>query len=131
MGAVTANRRLRRVTRGNLALIGDASGSVDAITGEGLDLCFRQALSLARAIQARDLGLYERDHARLRRFPLLMSRAMLLMSHHPLALDRAFRSFERHPTLFPSLLQLHIGHAPLRLLGSGSLAASLGCLLAP
>ena len=42
-GGVSITRRLRRVTAGNIALIGDASGSVDAVTGEGLCLCFRQA----------------------------------------------------------------------------------------
>jgi len=36
--------------RGNVALAGDASGSVDAITGEGLCLSFRHALALADAL---------------------------------------------------------------------------------
>jgi len=40
-GSITLHRKLRRVTTGNVALIGDASGSVDAVTGEGLALCFR------------------------------------------------------------------------------------------
>src|SRR5215831_9226312 len=35
-GAVTATRSLNAVARGNVALVGDASGSVNAITGEGL-----------------------------------------------------------------------------------------------
>jgi len=34
-GGVTVTRRLRHVYRGNVILTGDASGSVDAITGEG------------------------------------------------------------------------------------------------
>ena len=46
-GAVTVTRRLNQVYRGNIALIGDASGSVDAITGEGLCLSFQQAIALA------------------------------------------------------------------------------------
>jgi flavin-dependent dehydrogenase len=37
-GAYAVTRKLRRVTRGNIALIGDASGNVDPITGEGLCL---------------------------------------------------------------------------------------------
>src|SRR5579871_430387 len=41
-GAVSASRALRSVTRNHVALIGDASGSVDAITGEGLCLSFHQ-----------------------------------------------------------------------------------------
>ena len=39
-GALTATCKLKRVSRGNVALIGDASGTVDAITGEGLCLAF-------------------------------------------------------------------------------------------
>ena len=50
-GSITLGRNLRRVTTGNIALIGDASGSVDAITGEGLALCFRQAAALSLALK--------------------------------------------------------------------------------
>ena len=42
-GAVTGARRLARVYRDTVALVGDASGSVDAITGAGLSLAFQQA----------------------------------------------------------------------------------------
>ncbi|MDQ1473702.1 MAG: hypothetical protein QOJ99_5182, partial [Bryobacterales bacterium] len=45
-GATTSMVRLCNVARGNVALIGDASGSVDAITGEGICLTFRQAAAL-------------------------------------------------------------------------------------
>ncbi|MBS1800827.1 MAG: FAD-dependent monooxygenase [Acidobacteria bacterium] len=131
MGAVTLSRKLRRVTSGNIALAGDASGSVDAITGEGLALCFRQALALADALKAGDLALYENAHAHLLRLPRFMSRAMLLMDRHPLALARTFKSFERRPNLFPHLLKIHTGYEPFRLLGSGGLVASLLCMLTP
>ena len=40
-GAVTTTRRLTQITRDNVALLGDASGTVDAVTGEGLALGFR------------------------------------------------------------------------------------------
>src|ERR1700693_841579 len=50
-GTMTTMHRLKRVCRGNIALIGDASGSVDAITGEGLSLSFHQAVALAVAVQ--------------------------------------------------------------------------------
>src|SRR5260370_1498228 len=45
-GAVTAMHTLRCVQKNNVALLGDASGGVDAITGEGLRLAFRQPLPL-------------------------------------------------------------------------------------
>jgi menaquinone-9 beta-reductase len=128
-GAVTMTRRLRHVTSGNLALIGDASGSVDAITGEGLALCFRQALELAHALHAEDLTLYERAHARLHRLPHFMSRTMLLMDRSPALMTKALITLQRKPDLFSHLLQVHIGHARLRLTGTTGILASLFCLL--
>jgi flavin-dependent dehydrogenase len=41
-GAVSVSRSYRQVFSGHIALVGDASGSVDAVTGEGLCLAFRQ-----------------------------------------------------------------------------------------
>ena len=128
-GAVTMSRRLRHVTSGNIALIGDASGSVDAITGEGLALCFRQALELAHALRAEDLALYERAHARLHRLPHFMSRTMLLMDRSPTLMTKALITLQRKPDLFTHLLQVHIGHSRLRLMGSTGILASLFCLL--
>ncbi len=49
-GAVSATCSLRRVSRGAVALLGDASGSVDAITGDGMCLAFGQALALAEGL---------------------------------------------------------------------------------
>jgi flavin-dependent dehydrogenase len=48
-----------------VALVGDASGSVDAITGEGLCLLFQQAVALAAALEAGDLALYQAEHRRI------------------------------------------------------------------
>ena len=128
-GAVTLTRSLRRVTRGNIALIGDASGSVDAITGDGLALAFQQALALAEAISAGSLASYQQAHARISRRPRLMSHLLLLVDRHPALFARVLRAFSRRPSLFPELLSLHAGEEPLRLLGSGGLVASLFCLL--
>jgi len=63
-GAVTGNREYRRAWSGNVALIGDASGTVDAITGEGLGLAFSQAVALAESLGTADLGSYETEHRR-------------------------------------------------------------------
>ena len=70
-GALTATSKLKHVSRGNVALIGDASGTVDAITGEGLCLTFSQALVLADCLRTGDLSRYEREHRRLALRPLL------------------------------------------------------------
>jgi flavin-dependent dehydrogenase len=128
-GAITRTRSLRWVTHGNIGLVGDASGSVDAITGDGLALCFQQALAFAEAIATGDLALYQQAHSRISTRPHLMSHLLLLMDRHPALFARALRAFSRRPSLFPELLSLHTGEEPLRLLGSGGLIASLLCLL--
>src|SRR5690348_10254840 len=66
IGAVSVSRTLRRVWSGQLALIGDASGSVDAITGEGLCLSYLQASALARAFKAGDLSEYQVSSSQVR-----------------------------------------------------------------
>jgi flavin-dependent dehydrogenase len=128
-GSITLSRKLHRVTRANIALIGDASGSVDAITGEGLALCFRQALALAKALQSNDLDQYQRDHTALRRLPHLMARGLLLLDHSPRLRPHVFSFFERHPQVFQQMLEVHIGHRPLRLFGSQGLLAAVPGLL--
>ncbi|MFQ5700217.1 MAG: NAD(P)/FAD-dependent oxidoreductase [Acidobacteriota bacterium] len=79
-GASTVFRRLPRVVSGRYALIGDASGSVDALTGEGVSLALRQALALGAALREGDLRAYGAAHARLMRLPAAMSRGMLAIS---------------------------------------------------
>jgi menaquinone-9 beta-reductase len=128
-GAPTLTRSLRRVHRANIALVGDASGSVDAITGDGMALCFQQALALSDALSSGNLMSYQRAHARCSRLPRLMSRLLLLMDRHPALLSQALRTFNRRPSLFPDLLNLHAGDEPLNLLGSGGLLASLLCFI--
>jgi len=56
-GAVTVSRSLERVYRGSIALIGDASGSVDCGYGRRTVPGFHQALALADALEAEDLGV--------------------------------------------------------------------------
>ncbi len=82
-GALTTTRKLRRVTAGNVILTGDASGSADAVTGEGIALSFRQALLLADALAVDHLATYEAGHPAILRLPHLMSRAMLVMDRKP------------------------------------------------
>ncbi|MEI9978144.1 MAG: NAD(P)/FAD-dependent oxidoreductase [Edaphobacter sp.] len=112
-GSITLGRTLHRVATHNIALIGDASGSVDAVTGEGLALTFRQAAALAHALHANNLAAYQQAHRRIQRLPTIMSRALLLMDRHPALRNTTLGLFERHPSLFRHLLQIHIGDSPL------------------
>ncbi len=61
-GAGPFRRRPRRVTAGRLALVGDASGYVDAITGEGIAIAFECARALAKSLKEGGLASYEGAH---------------------------------------------------------------------
>jgi flavin-dependent dehydrogenase len=108
-GALTYTRRLRRIYRGRTALIGDASGSVDAITGEGMGLAFRQAPALADALVADNLDQYQAAHRRLSRRPAFMAQLMLTLDRFPRLRPRALRAFASEPEIFESLLAMHVG----------------------
>jgi flavin-dependent dehydrogenase len=115
-GAVTGMCNLERVHRKNVALIGDASGSVDAITGEGLSLSFRQATALAEALAAGDLGRYQKAHRRLFRRPHLMGQLLLLLDRRNSLRKRTMRALEVAPQLFERMLGYHVGETrPLQL----------------
>ncbi|MEO8048933.1 MAG: NAD(P)/FAD-dependent oxidoreductase [Acidobacteriota bacterium] len=126
-GGVSATRRLWVVTQGGVALVGDAAGSVDAITGEGLGLAFRQALALADALVAGNLDFYEAAHRRLMRRPTFMADLLLLLDGRPNLQYRALHYLARHPNVFRYLLALHVGQIrnPLRYF-EGHAAAALG-----
>jgi flavin-dependent dehydrogenase len=123
-GSITLSRTRSRVTTGNIALIGDASGSVDAVTGEGMALCFRQAAALASALKANDLAAYQSAHRRIQRLPSLMSRSLLLMDRYSRLRTRTLNTFERNPLLFERLLRVHIGHSPIQVFGLDGLLAT-------
>lgn len=116
MGAETAMRGLRHVwaddrASGRVALVGDASGSVDAITGEGLGLAMRQAMALAQAFQSGDLGNYAGVHRRLRRKPATMATLLLLLARNERLRRSVFSCFVQYPALFQMLLTHHAGSA--------------------
>jgi flavin-dependent dehydrogenase len=112
-GAQTTTRKLRRVTAGKVALVGDASGSADAVTGEGIGLSFRQALLLGQAIAAENLDIYEAGHPLIQRMPHLMSRVMLRMDAWPWMREWAMSVLSGQPQLFAGLLALHLGERSL------------------
>ncbi len=125
-GAVTSSLRLDRVQWRDVALIGEAAGSVDSITGEGLAMSFRQALALAEAIRTGDLSGYERAHRRIMRLPRAMSALMLSMDGRPAFRARVFRTFQARPELFARMLALHTGSLSPARFGVAKTSLSLG-----
>ena len=120
LGAISASRTLRVVHSGSIALIGEAAGSVDAITGEGLAIAFQQAIALAEAMHAGDLTSYQRTHARITRMPRRMAGLMLLMDHRRRLRERAFRALAGEPGFFQRMLAMHTGSLAATEFGIGS-----------
>jgi len=111
-GAETATRRLHAVYRDRVALVGDASGSVDAISGSGLSLAFQHSFALVDAMERDNLSQYAAAHRRILRRPAFMSDFMLTMDRWPLLETRAMRVFAKRPQIFARLLAMHVGQLP-------------------
>ena len=109
LGALTTSRRFDQVQAHNIALAGEASGSVDAITGQGLSLAFSQALALAEALRARNLRQYEAAHRHMMRLPRLMSTLMLVMDSNAALRRKVIRALAHEPACFARLLAVHTG----------------------
>jgi flavin-dependent dehydrogenase len=108
-GGISAMRRAGAVTQGRIALIGDASGSVDAITGQGLCLAFQQALALADAFADDNPHAYETAHRKIMSRPRMMAQLLLLMDRSPLIRAQVMPLLARQPKLFEALLAFHVG----------------------
>ncbi|HEY7387970.1 MAG TPA: FAD-dependent oxidoreductase [Bryobacteraceae bacterium] len=108
-GGVSASRRLETVCRGRVALVGDASGSVDAITGEGLCLAFQHAVAVVEAIAAGDLAGYARKHREMARRPEWMGKVLVTLGEHAGLRRAAMRALRAQPRIFAKLLAVHVG----------------------
>lgn len=113
-GAITLMHRLRRVSKANVALVGDASGGVDAITGEGMRLTFQQASAVAEAMARGDLRGYEKAHRSMLIRPLWMGKLILQLGRSAPLRGRMLRVFAETPELFAQLLSIHVGRATAR-----------------
>lgn len=106
-GAGPLHQRVRAVHRGNVALVGDASGYLDAITGEGMAVALHQSAALVDALLAGDLARYAAAHRRIARLPDFMTRLVLGLESRPNLRRRALRALAAEPALFSRLLGIH------------------------
>lgn len=84
MGSGPFRQRTRRRVAGRVLLIGDASGYVDAITGEGLRLGFAQARAAVTRVSAGDPLHYEADWFRITKDFRRLTSALALAASSPL-----------------------------------------------
>ena len=110
-GAISSTRKLHRVYRDRVVLLGDASGAVDAITGEGLCLTFRQAPLLADCLVSGDLARYQQLHRSLAVRPTLMGKFMLTLDWTMSFRQRIMRAFASDRRLFARMLAMHVGES--------------------
>ena len=104
-GAVTVSRKLRRVFHGRTVLVGDASGSVDAITGEGLSLSFHQAVALAEAlVPGQPCVLREGTRASFAGVRRSSPGCCCLLDRSAPLRRNVFRMMALDPQIFPKLL---------------------------
>lgn len=109
-GAMTLLSCARAVTRDNIALVGDASCTVDGIAGQGLSLALKQALSLADALAQENLGHYAAMHRRITRIPKRVTRLLLAMNANPSFRRKILRILAANPMIFAKVLSIHTGH---------------------
>ncbi len=128
-GAGPLRQRVRYVVRDRVALLGDAGGYVDAITGEGISVALHQAAAFVDCLEHGDLEPYVRAHRRIVRLPGLMCRLVLSLAARPALRARALATLARDPRVFDRLLAVHgreiaahrIGVQPLMRLALGLL----------
>ena len=130
-GGVTALRTLRRVTRENVALVGDASGTVDAVAGQGLALAVQQAICLADALERGELSSYDAAHREMMQTPVRMTRLLLWMGHNPRIRRRILRLLADRPRLFEKMLAIHTGAPAHTRAGAGELLGIAREMLRP
>ncbi|MBX9472085.1 NAD(P)/FAD-dependent oxidoreductase [Microcella sp.] len=82
-GAGALRQRTRARTAGRVALVGDASGYVDALTGEGLRVGLAQSEVLADCLAAGSLAGYERAWARSTRDFRVLTAGLLAAATSP------------------------------------------------
>ena len=116
-GAGPLHQRVRGVRRANLALVGDAGGYVEAITGEGLAIALHQSAALVKALRQGSLAGYAADSRRIHRLPDAMTSLMLFLERRPRLRTRAIRALAAEPGLFSLLLGIHGRLLPARSLG--------------
>ena len=103
-----------------VALVGDASGYLDAITGEGISLALAQVQALYDSIgpwmlsndavpSATDLQGYSRRITGMVRQHQLITRLVLFLSRNPRLAERTIKGLGRQPELFRWLLSANMG----------------------
>lgn len=108
-GAGPLEQRTLGVLAPGVALVGDAAGYLDALSGEGLALGFRSAVALVERFASGELWRYPRDHLRIGSAYYGMTHLMLALARRPSLRRAALRYLSSRPQLFSELLGIAAG----------------------
>jgi flavin-dependent dehydrogenase len=109
-GAGPLRQDVRRRVHGRVLLAGDASGYLDALTGEGLGVGLAQAEALARCLAADRPGDYERAWRQVSGPAWRATAALLWSRNQPLLATRLVPAAQYAPWLF-SVVVNHLAQA--------------------
>jgi menaquinone-9 beta-reductase len=135
MGAGPFGRKARAIVTDGFALVGDAAGYVDAVTGEGMELALRSAEALAETVYAalqgggpsqKNLQPYVLARHQIVQDPDRLTRLVLLLERFPTLARRGIRALKSKPQLFQKLLAVQGGEAKLSSLSLGDWLGLLG-----
>ena len=99
----------RSVVSGSVALVGDASGYVDAISGEGIAIAFHEAAAVVRCAAAGRLNTYVSEHRRITRGYRLTVALLLSIASRPRLRRRVLSALGREPEVFRYMLGVNDG----------------------
>ena len=109
-GAGPLRQDVRCRATGSILLVGDASGYLDALTGEGIGVALAQAAALAECVAAGRAGDYERAWRRASRKAWILTSGLLWSRHQALLAPRIVPAAQRLPGLFTSIVN-HVAQA--------------------
>lgn len=111
-GAGPMARAATRRNSNRVALVGDAAGFVDSISGDGLSIAFNSALILGkhlgeilkRGATRESMQDYEREARRIYRGYRLVTNGLLMLARHARARRMVIHSLRRHPEVFRAMM---------------------------
>ncbi|MFQ5890450.1 MAG: NAD(P)/FAD-dependent oxidoreductase [Gemmatimonadota bacterium] len=110
LGAGPLRQEVTRRYADGVALVGDAAGFLDPLTGEGVALAFDCAGALVETVaRAGSLAAYERAYRRLTRRYYWGTRLLLAVALRPMLRRRLVATLARRPGLFEHFLHLLTG----------------------
>lgn len=109
-GAGPLRQDVRCRVYGSVLLVGDASGYIDALTGEGISVGLAQAAALVECLQSGSVAGYEQAWRRVSRKSRLLTAGLLWSRHRSLLAPHIVPAAEHFPRLFTSIVN-HVAAA--------------------